>query len=220
MSNISNNLIDLIKRKRLEKERVVNLNIRLNIKNPDFLLREATAQKDANNLEYAILFLRRAYEEIRETENEYPITTFLRLPLYLHQAKRFDEAWSEFGKLLNYGYPNESRAKSLIAYDKGKIYDKMRLCSQREGNFDLAVKYGIFAELYTIIADIKQKRYRKKDVIDREEIESTVYYFLKKTKNGHLLENISDIVERHCKKLPNIDFNLLGEDIDKIITIT
>ena len=94
----------------------------------------------------------------------------------------------------------------------------MRLCLQRERKFDLAVKYGIFSELYGIIGDIKQKRYTKKDAIDREGVESTVYYFLKKTKNIHLLDEISDIVERHCKKLPNIDFDLLGEDINKIIT--
>lgn len=213
-----NYLLGLIKRRKLEKETLFNLNITLNNKDPDFLLREATAQRDAKNLEYAILFLKRACDSIRKTNIEYSVTTFLRLPLYLQQAKRFDEAWSEFDKLLNLGYPNQSRDKVVIAYDKGKIYDKMRLCLQREGKFDLAVKYGIFSELYRIIGDIKQKRYTKKDAIDREGIESTVFFTLKKTKNIHLLEGITDIVERHCKKLPNIDFNLLGEEVDKIIT--
>ena len=44
-----------IKRKKLEKEN----RLKLNSKDPDFLLREATGQKDAGILEYAILFLRK-----------------------------------------------------------------------------------------------------------------------------------------------------------------
>jgi hypothetical protein len=94
----------------------------------------------------------------------------------------------------------------------------MRLSLQREKYYDLAVKYGIFSELYQIIGDIKQKRYTKKDAIERDGIESTVYFFLKKTKKFHLLQKMTDIVEFHCKKLPNIDFKLLGEEVDKIIT--
>lgn len=59
----------------------------------------------------------------------------------------------------------------------------MRLCLQRERKFDIAVKYGIFSELYQVIGDIKQKRYSKKDAIDREGIESTVYFFSRKQIN-------------------------------------
>ena len=203
-----------IKRKKLEKEN----RLKLNSKDPDFLLREATGQKDAGILEYAILFLRKAYNEINRSKFEYPVSTFLRLPLYLQQAKKFNEALSEFNILLSVGYPNQARDKVIIAYDKSKIYDKMRLSFQREGKYDLAVKYGIFSELFSIIGDIKQKRYSKKDAIDREGIESTVYFTLRRTKKLHLLIEISDIVERYCKLLPNINFNLLGEEIDKIIT--
>lgn len=78
--NYFKSIFDHIKRKKLEKESLFKLKIRLNNKDPDFLLREATAQKDTKNLEYAILFLKRAYQEIRKTEIEYDINTFLRLP--------------------------------------------------------------------------------------------------------------------------------------------
>lgn len=214
MEKIITYINDFFKRRKLEREN----HFKLNNNDPDFLLREATAQKDAKNIEYAILFLRRAYEEIRKTEIEYDINTFIRLPLYLQQAKRFDEAWDEFNKLLISGYPNQTKDKVINCYIKSKIYDKMRLSLQREKYFDLAVKYGVFSELYQVIGDIKQKRYTKKDAIDREAIESIVYYFLKKTNKFHLLDKVTDIVELYIKKLPNIDFKLLGEEIDKIIT--
>ena len=68
--------------------------------NPDELLKQATAQKNAGDLPSAIKSLKIAYEELNKNSMLYPIQTYLRLPLYLQEAEIKDEAWEEFNKLI------------------------------------------------------------------------------------------------------------------------
>lgn len=80
-----------------------------------------------------------------------PIETWLRLPVFLQQAGRFDEAISEFQWLVE---RVQSRDKRLVT-DGGPyfirhqvvtclihIYDKMRLACQRQGRQDQAREYA------------------------------------------------------------------------------
>jgi hypothetical protein len=82
-------------------------------RDPSELLREATAKKKGGDMEGATKLLREAYVAISKVSTIYSIDTFLRLPLYLQEAGRSDEAWREFNRLLTEGYPNQIESASL-----------------------------------------------------------------------------------------------------------
>ena len=187
-------------------------------KDPDTLLKEVTAKKKAGDLENAIKLLRKAYKEINKSSTVYPVDVFLRLPLYLQEAKRNDEAWREFNLLLTKGYPNQMNNPELIPMDHSIIYDKMRLFLQREGKNELAVRFGILSYLSWAIGLYKQRRNDElKAYIFKENLENTIRKLLKKAKKEDLVERLSAIVEEQIKRLPNIDFGELTKQIDGVI---
>lgn len=184
-------------------------------KDPDTLLKEATAKRKVGDLENAIKLLREAYKEIGKGSIIYSVDTFLRLPLYLQEAKRNDEAWREFNLLLTKGYPNQMNDPELIPMYHSIIYDKMRLFLQREGKSELAVRFGIFSYLSWAIGLYRQKRNDELRVYAlRENFEETIRKLLKKAKKEDLVEKVSTIVEEQIKRLPNIDFGELAKRID------
>jgi len=187
-------------------------------KDPDTLLKEVTAKKKAGDLENAIKLLREAYKEINKSSTVYPVDVFLRLPLYLQEAKRNDEAWREFNLLLTKGYPNQMNNPELIPMDHSIIYDKTRLFLQREGKNELAVRFGILSYLSWAIGLYKQRRNDElKAYIFKENLENTIRKLLKKAKKEDLVERLSTIVEEQIKRLPNIDFGGLTKQIDGVI---
>jgi NTP pyrophosphatase (non-canonical NTP hydrolase) len=81
---------------------------------------------------------------------EYPIETFLRLPMYLQQAGRFDEALIEFklmlqGKWSSAGAVREKHRVGARLLELVRVYDKMRLACQRQKRQDFAVSCGLLA---------------------------------------------------------------------------
>jgi tetratricopeptide (TPR) repeat protein len=99
---------------------------------PGQLLKQATARKQAGDLDRAVELLREAYKQIEQGNIGYPVDTFLRLPLYLQQAGRTDEAWQEFNLLLKRAQANEISSPEVAPMECSTIYDKMRLFLQRE----------------------------------------------------------------------------------------
>jgi len=185
---------------------------------PDTLLKEAAAKKNAGDLENAIRLLREAYKEISKGSIIYPVDTFLRLPLYLQEAQRNDEAWREFNLLLTRGYPNQMNNPELIPMDHSIIYDKMRLFLQREGKGKLAVRFGLFSYLSWAIGLYRQKRRDElKAYISKVTLEETIRKLLKKAEKENLVQKVSAIVEEKIKYLPNIDFGELAKRVDGII---
>ncbi len=187
-------------------------------KDPNTLLKEATAKKKAGDLEGAIKLLREAYKGISKEAIIYPVATFLRLPLYLQEAGRSNEALQEFYTLLTKGYPNQIKDEGLIFMNHKIIYDKMRLFFQREGKNDVAVRFGIFSYLSEAIALYHQKRKNELKVyVSRENLESTIKKLLKKAKKENLTENLASIVEEQIKYLPDINFEELTKRIDRVV---
>lgn len=187
-------------------------------KDPDTLLKEAIDKRKAGDLENAIKLLREAYKEIGKRSIIYPVDTFLRLPLYLQEAKRNDEAWREFNILLTKGYPSQMNNPELIPMDHSIIYDKIRLFLQREGKSELAVRFGIFSYISWAIGLYRQKRNDELGAyVSRGSFENTIRKLLKKAKKEDLVEKISSIVEEQIKRLPNIDFGELAKGVDGII---
>lgn len=112
------------------------------------LSREATEAKKANDWDRAIDCLRQIKERVL-ANGDFPSCT--RLPLFLQQAGRFDEAMEEFNLLIHQTKPRIDREfshalpyarRSVVASSLMRIYDKMRLACQREKRHDDADRYA------------------------------------------------------------------------------
>jgi hypothetical protein len=121
------------------------------------LLREATAAKNGKNWDRAITCL---FEAKVRMGDGYPIDSRLRLPLFLQQAGRFEEAIMEFQWLIDQVRPRIERSldqtsanvrRATIASDMAHIYDKTRLACKREKRFDEAKRYGSLSEQHRAV---------------------------------------------------------------------
>jgi len=118
------------------------------------LHREATQHKN-NNWEAAVTCLLEASELMRLHGGIYVMDRWTRLPVFLQQAGRFDEAMLEFERLLS---EVESRVDAEFEHSKPivkekyvhlnyqKIYDKMRMVCKRQKLTDKTIEYGRLAE--------------------------------------------------------------------------
>ena len=112
------------------------------------LNREATRLRDTGDIDAAIECLRKAAARMRASSMHHTIQTWLRLPLFLQQAGRYDEAMNEFQRLIdetpernlrylpddaNYsgGTPAQLRARAR-RYDLKIITEKVELATRRE----------------------------------------------------------------------------------------
>lgn len=105
------------------------------------LHREATQHKDSRDWPAAVRCLYEAKALMQRSSVLYPVLSWLRLPLFLQQAGRYDEAVAEFGWLLDttpdriareFGHQTPDVIKRIVRDDLATIRDKMRLASQRE----------------------------------------------------------------------------------------
>ncbi len=127
-------------------------------KDPDKLLKSATANHEAGRFDEAIRDLLEAYKAIAKGEVLYPVETYLRLPLYLQDANRPTEAWSQFYVLLQQGFHLMPRDASLLPMFHATIYDKMRLFLQRQDSHLLACCYGLGSRYASALGLYRQKR--------------------------------------------------------------
>lgn len=124
----------------------------------DDLHREATSYKKTD-IDKAIHCLKKAKLLMKKTEGIL-LAQRLRLPLFLQQAGRFDEAILEFEQLLKSAIPRAEKDLAiyqeplLIEYrvyqDFYQIYDKMRLICERENLQERSKKYSQLGEKYKI----------------------------------------------------------------------
>src|SRR5260370_26155700 len=108
------------------------------------LLRNATAEKARGNINWEIELLKRFWEEEPFALSGFGVEAYLKLPMYLQQAGRSDEAWRTLKKLLSdYVLSGAKQNEQVVPMVQSVIYDKMRLFWQREGKAQAAIKYGI-----------------------------------------------------------------------------
>ena len=186
--------------------------------NPDKLLRHATELKNRGKINEAIEKLKKTYIAISKTQTVYPIDIFLRLPMYLQQANRNDEAWGELNKLLSIGYPNQMKEKELFPMDHCVVYDKMRLFLQREKRFKESMTYGIFSFLSWGIGLYYQKRKEEfKNYFSAENVTIHIRKLVKKAKALDKKDEIVKVVNESINSLPKIDFNQISNEINLIL---
>lgn len=129
------------------------------------LSREATKLKNAGDMDGAV----QALKKVKYRTG----TAGVRLPLFLQQAGRFDEAMTEFNILLSevdaqyakdFSHQPEFIQRGQALHAKATIYDKLRLACKRQKLYDEATKYQILRddlrekfEAYNEVADKYQK---------------------------------------------------------------
>ena len=180
------------------------------------LLKKATQKKRANEIDAAILYLKKAYFEIAKTQIDYSVEVFLRLPLYLQAAKKNTEAWNEFENLLRNGYPNQNSSEETKPMIDAVIYDKMRLFLQRNNQFIEAVSYGVYSILLIHYGLFLQKRFTalsglKEKILIKEKIEP----ILKKAARLDLVDKVSDLIINKTNSFPQMpNFNEIQKFIN------
>ncbi len=116
------------------------------------LFREATSKRKSGDIANAIELLHEAKYGAEDENTIYTVEDYLRLPMYLQEAGRTDEAWKEFQILIGEGYPKQLNVNGLPYFDLATIYDKMRLFLQREGKPTYAVEFGVFSYACRLMA--------------------------------------------------------------------
>jgi len=178
------------------------------------LLKEATVKKKAGDLDGAIELLKEAFSQTGEDGGGCGTKELLRLPMYLQEAGRNDEAWGEFNGLIHRRLSGQDT--SLAMMDQSIIYDKMRLFLQREKKTDYAIRIGILSYLSWATGLCLQERTDElADYLSREKLETAMLKLLKKAKREELLEHICNIVEEETRNLPDSDFNELSKKVNQ-----
>ncbi|MBY0525631.1 MAG: hypothetical protein K2R98_19655 [Gemmataceae bacterium] len=181
----------------------------------DELLEQAGFRKDAGDLDDAIALLREAFAAVGQAKAMFPVETFLRLPMYLHQAGKKKEAWEEFHHLLFKGYPNQSRNVGFLALDRAKIFDKMRLFLEHEGQAQLAAVFGVFSLVCKGINLYREERRRElKTWFNKSACSNFVSELKKYTGNLGQLQGVQYAILGELGEYPNIDFDLLARRIE------
>ena len=122
------------------------------------LHREATTHKKFN-WGAGVACLQEASDLMRRHGGNYVIDRWTRLPVFLQQAGRYEDAIKEFKRLLK---EVETRVKNdafegtspetiekYIHLNYFHIYDKMRMVSKRQKDLDQAAKYAILAKKHS-----------------------------------------------------------------------
>ena len=115
----------------------------------DTLLRDATRHANAKDWDQAISCLKKADARMQRSPVSYPVLAWLRLPLYLQKAGRFDEAVNEFDRLIRetpgriaryFSHRSKAEQSKFIRHEVGVIRDKMALAQEREKKRQMKVQ--------------------------------------------------------------------------------
>lgn len=120
------------------------------------LHREATQHKDSD-WDAAVECLQEANDLMRRHGGIYDIERWLRLPVFLQQAGRFQEAMQVFRQLLDdveprvkaeFSHTSPTTIEKYIHLNYKKIYDKMRMACKREKRPKDATQFGALSVLH------------------------------------------------------------------------
>lgn len=161
----------------------------------------------------AVESLYAAYVSAMRSRTHFTVQFYLRLPMYLQQAGRSDEAWREFNNLLTLGYPKMENSEQGRRWMEAAVYDKMRLFLEREKKFEHAVVMRAAEAMASIRADLgapaKQgwRLERAGRCKSRDYLAARVLPLLKRGKLWHHADAVLDVMERWAAMLPDCDDN-------------
>lgn len=140
------------------------------------LHREATRLKDAGDWDGAVAALQKAQERMRKSNFSHTTESWVRLPLFLQQAGRFEEAMTEFNRLLDevddlmakeFSHQPERFWAGFAYYPRVVIYNKMKVACKRQKLPDDAAKYEALRDEYR---DKHEKFNKKFDTWHRKDM--------------------------------------------------
>jgi hypothetical protein len=180
------------------------------------LSREATILKKSGNWLGAVHAAKRASEILSEAGISQSIEGHMRVALLLHEGGELEAAWCEFNRLIQElanQVPPEIWPMFLSA-----IYDKMRLCLQREKRFREAVPLAVMSFCYDCKGLFLQSR-------TDELLRVRTHGFFDQRTRTHFkkagvldkLANAYQLVERELAELPRLQISALSERIAKLI---
>ena len=185
------------------------------------LLKEASQKKKNGNLGGAIEVLKVAYKELDKHSWSFPIAVYLRLPLYLQESGKKDEAWEEFNKLVLWVNSKPRYSPEVTPMELSAIWDKMRLFLQREGKKEYAITFGVWSYLSWAKGLHQQKRTSELETYtNNENITKSMSPLLKKAGKESFLERITKLVSDSLKQLPDLDFKNIASLIKTELCIT
>jgi hypothetical protein len=185
------------------------------------LLKEASRSKRDGDIEGAIVLLKVAYKELNDNSWGFPIEVYLRLPLYLQESGKRDEAWGEFNRLVLWVNSKSRYSREGSPMELSAIWDKMRLFLQREGKKEDAITFGVWSYLSWANGLHAQKRFSElKTYTNTENITKYMNPLLKKAGQESLRERIVKLVSDSSKQLPDLDFQNIATLIKTELSIT
>lgn len=148
-------------------------------KSSSSLFKEATQLKKSGNWDDAIQTLRQAYETARGEGVSFGADTYLKLPKYLYEAGRSDEAWSEYNRMLYEGVDGRGLDSDFSDTTLSQIYGAMAGQLKKGKKFHESVIYQAVAALSWEKSMLQQNR---KSELNIDSLEKSIEQTLKKNK--------------------------------------
>lgn len=178
------------------------------------LLREATELKRNGSFDRAIETLKAAYKELGKYSSVFPIEVYLRLPLYLQESGKKDEAWAEFNRLVSWVNSKPRYSPQVTPMELSAIWDKMRLFLQREGKNDYAVQFAVWSYLSWAAGLYIQKRQDELEAYKEEaNIQKALRSCLRKADKEFLTDKLVNIISRSLGNLPVVNYREIAETV-------
>lgn len=190
-------------------------------KDPDKLLKRATAEKADGKIEAAIETLRSAFRAVSKGSVGYPVETYLRLPAYLQDAKRPQEAWQEYLRLLVEGFHMMPTDACLLPMFHATIFDKMRLFLQRENRALMAVGYGMGSLYASAVGAYRQQRVDDLlRILDQDNERVQIIKLLKKAKSEHLATAVAEATAPYRKSISSTDASIVISAVCEALNVS
>lgn len=179
------------------------------------LNKEATDLKKNGNWVGAVRAAKQAGEILSSAGISQSIDGHMRVALLLHEAGDHDAAWDEFNRLileLANRVPPEIWPMFLSA-----IYDKMRLCLQREKRFREAVRLAVFSFCFDCQGRFLQRRTEELMLVrTRDFFEQRMRAHFKKAGMLDKLFDAYQLVEAELAALPRFRASELSKQMAKL----
>lgn len=156
------------------------------------LLKEATQLKKSGDWDGAIKSLRQAYKNAKSEGVSYGADAYLRLPKYLFESGKSDEAWSEYNRALTEGLDGSTPSKEMAAVNQSQIYDSMAGQLKKEKKFYDTAIYQAASALSWEQGMLAQKR---KSELDLESLQKALKQTLKKHDDDEVHEQFIALVK-------------------------
>jgi len=182
------------------------------------LLKEASQKKKNGDLDGAIVLLKAAYNELDKHSWCFPIEVYLRLPLYLQEFGKKDEAWKEFNRLVLWVNSKPRYSCEIAPMEVSAIWDKMRLFLQREGKNDYALQFAVWSYLSWAVGLYVQKREGELEEYKAEtNIQKTFKTSLHKAGKEFLIDRLVKIILDSLSNLPVVDYREIAKEVQEMM---